>query len=249
MKFLGTLFAVLILAALACLIAWPLGLQGVLRDSIAAGHSLDWIMGGLCLLWLVIILKVPWDLYFQAQGVTFEMQRSRERGVEVVAGREDYIKKLGKRLGLLAIGAHLASAALIAAITYFTGGAIGYYFAAFYLISTLFRPAAAAYAYLSYKLTTIAEETRYPREDVVEIRSRLSSVEQSIRDFTTRLEAIDERLSDEESTRQDETRELRDNVHDLGREFESTISRLTDNQEIIKGLQAFVRLVTRSATT
>lgn len=248
MKFLRTLFGLVILAGLACLIVWPLGLQDVLRDSIAAGHLLDWVMGGLCLLWLVVILKVPWDLYFQARGISFEMQRSHERGVEVVAGREEYIKKLSKRLGVLAVGAHIASAALVAAITFFTGGAIGYYFAAFYLISTLFRPAAAAYAYLSYKLSTIAEETRYPREDVVEIRSRLDGVEQSMRDFSTRVEALEERLGTEERTRDEETRELRDNVHDIGREFESTISRLTDNQEIIKGLQAFVRLVTRTAS-
>lgn len=249
MKFLGTLFCVLLVAALAGLIAWPLGLQDVLRESIAAGHALDWIMGALCLIWLVIILKVPWDLYFQATGVTFEIQRSYERGVTIVPGREEYIKKLRKRLGQLAVGAHLASAVLIAAITFLTGGAVGYYFAAFYIISTLFRPAAAAYAYLSHKLSTIAEETRYPREDIVELRSRVDTGEQSLKDLTERIEAISEKLNSEESTRSEETRELRDHVHDIGREFETTISRLTDNQEIISGIQAFVRLVAKSANS
>ena len=38
-------------------------------------------MGVLCFLWLLVILKAPWDLYFQALQVSFEMQRSRERQI------------------------------------------------------------------------------------------------------------------------------------------------------------------------
>src|ERR1051326_2783803 len=67
-----------LLAALvvAGAVAWLLGLGEVVRASIAAGHMLDWLMGGLCLLWLIVILKAPWDLYFKAREVAFELQRS-----------------------------------------------------------------------------------------------------------------------------------------------------------------------------
>jgi hypothetical protein len=48
--------------AVGGLVAWALGLDDIVRASIAAGHLLDWIMGGLCLVWLILILKAPWDL-------------------------------------------------------------------------------------------------------------------------------------------------------------------------------------------
>ena len=47
--------------------------------------------------------------------------------------------------------------------------------------------------------------------------------------------------------RESEYRELRQSIHAVSREFETTVSRLTDNQEVIKGIQAFVRLITQSA--
>ena len=247
MKFFGTLFSLAFTLGLVALAVWMLDLGDVVRASLAAGHLLDWVMGALCLIWLGVILKVPWDLYFQAHTVSFDLQRSRERGVAIVAGREQYLNSLRKRLGWLAVGAHIASAALVALITYFTGGAVGYYFAAFYLIATAFRPVAAAYVYLSEKLKSIAREVRYPREDVVEMRGRIDAQERNLKDLTTRLESLQSTLDTERTERAEETRELRQNVHNIGREFETTISRLTDNQEIIKGIQAFVRLVAQSA--
>src|SRR5262249_1580668 len=147
-------------------VAWMLGLGDVVRPSVAAGHLLDWIMGGFCLLWLLILLKVPWDLYFQAQQVAFELKRAQERDVIVPADRETYIRALRRRLGWLAVGGHLFSAALVALVAYFSHGQVGYYFAAFYLVSTIFRPAVAGYVYLREKLLAITEEARYPREDI-----------------------------------------------------------------------------------
>lgn len=226
---------------------WLLGLHDVVHASVAAGHLLDWIMGGLCLFWLVVILKVPWDLYFEAQSVTWELQRARERGVAVADGREEYVLRLRRRLGWAAVGAHLLSAALVAGVTYFSGGAVGYYFAGFYLVSTLFRPALAGYVYLSTKLRAIGQESRYPREDVVEIRSRLEEMENTLKSMTLRLDQRDEEIAQDRHARNAETQELRQSVHSLGRQFETAIGQLTDNQEVIKGIQAFVRLISQSA--
>src|SRR5579871_2371015 len=122
------------------LVAWALGLGGSVRSSIAAGHLLDWVTGGLCLIWLLVILTVTWDLYFQTQEVAFELRSSRERGIPIVAGREEYLRALRQRLGWLAVGVHVASAAFVAAVAVCSHGTVGYYFAGFYLLSTLFRP-------------------------------------------------------------------------------------------------------------
>jgi len=242
MRFLWTLFVL----ALLGLAVWLLNLDDPIRTSLASGHLLDWVMGALCLLWLGIILKVPWDLFFQAQAVLFELDRSAERGIPTIAGREGYVRRVRSRLAWAAVGAHLASALLIAGITFFTGGAVGYYFAVFYLISTAFRPAVAGYEYLSRKLLAIAEEAHYPREDVVAMRDQLTLHEGRIKELDLQAEALRRVLDQESAARAEETQELRQNLHALGRELETTVSRLTDNQELIRGIQAFVRLVAQS---
>jgi len=63
------------------------------------------------------------------------------------------------------------------------------------------------------------------------------------------MQQLEESLAREGTEREAETSELRQNIHAIGREFETTVSRLTDNQEIISGIQAFVRLVARSASS
>jgi hypothetical protein len=230
---------VLLWLAVAGVISWLLGLGEVLRASIAAGHLLDWVMGGLCLLWLIVLLKAPWDLYFQARAVAFELQRSRERRVALASGREEYVRAVRQRLGLLAVGAHLFSAALVAAITALTGGRVGYYFAGFYLVSTAFRPVVAGYVYLWRKLRAIGEEARYPREDVVEIRARLEQQEDTLRTLTRQWEAWREEW-------RRESRDLRQHVQALGRHFETVATSLTEDQEVLRGIQALARLVARS---
>jgi hypothetical protein len=229
--------------------AWLLGLDDAVRASLAAGHLLDWVMGALCLAWLIVILKAPWDLYFQAHQVAFELQRSRERNIPITEGREEYVRALRRRLCGMAVGAHVFSAALVAGVTSFAGGVVGYYFALFYLVSTAFRPTIAGYAYLSRKLSAIGKEVRYPREDVAEMRDRLKAQEETGKELTQQLEQVREQLQQEEQARETEDRELRRSVHAIGREFETTVSRLTDNQEVIRGIQAFVRLVAQSASS
>ncbi len=246
MRYLANLAWTLALLVLIVGIGSLFGLSDYIRSSLAHGHLLDWGMGGLCLIWLLVVLTVPWDLYFQAHEVAFELQRARELNIPAVAGRAQYIQTLRRRLGILAIGAHLFSALLVAGITYFAHGTVGYYFAVFYLISTVFRPAAAGYVYLSRKLRAIGEEARYPREDVVELRMRVKEHEERLKSLDAQLKNQNDRLQQEAGIREAEVRELRQSVHTIGREFESAIGRLTDNQEVIKGIQAFVRLVTQS---
>lgn len=205
MRWLSSLMATLVGMAVLALMARFLGLEDILRDAVASGRLLDWVMGALCLLWLLVILKAPWDLYFQASAVAFEQERSRERSVVLAAGRAEYVQTLRRRLGLLAVGAHLVSAALIAAIAFLTGERqVGYWFAVFYLVSTVFRPAVAGYAYLAQKLSTVGEEARYPREDIAEMRARLSAAEDLSLQLRTKTDDLRTQLASETATRAEE---------------------------------------------
>ena len=248
MRSIGAFLGCVLFAVAAAFGLWFLRVDDVARASIASGHLLDWITGGICFVWMLVILKVPWDLYFQAQAVEFEFQRSLERGIPVAPGREPYIRGLRRKLGWFAIGAHLLSAGLVAGVARFTGGQVGYWFAVFYLVSTVFRPAAALYSYLANKLSEILREVKYPREDVFELRERVRRQEDEAKDLARTVEAMRESAAAETAAREQECRELRQGVHAIGREFEATVSRLTDNQEVISGIKAFVRLVAQSAS-
>jgi hypothetical protein len=248
MRWIGSLWGTLVGLGVIVVAARLLGLDDLIRDSIAAGRLLDWLMGAFCFVWLLVLLKAPWDLYFEAHRVAWEQERSREKGIPLAPGRERYVRTVRQRLGVFAVGAHVLSAVLAAGVARFTGGAVGYWFAAFFLVSTLFRPTAAGYVYLRHKLRDVGEESRYPREDVETVVARLGAQEAEAMRLSAELEELRRSAQAEAEARESETRELRQRQMALGREFEATVSRLTDNQEVIRGIQAFVRLIGQAAT-
>src|SRR5262245_19519556 len=92
-------------ALIAIVVAWPFGIMEAGRIGMDATTALDWVTGIACLAWLLVILKAPWDIYFEAHRVAFEINRSRERGLPILPGREAYVLKVKRRLGWIAIGA------------------------------------------------------------------------------------------------------------------------------------------------
>ena len=203
-------------------------------------------MGALCLVWLLVLLKAPWDLYFQAREVAFDQERAQERKIAVAPGRIAYLRRLQRGLAALAVGAHLASAVFVAAVTHYGGGGVGYYFAVFYLVATFFRPLVAAYVYLTRKLFAIGRETRYPREDVVELLAITRRQRNALRDAQKQIKTLRDALDTEAAERRDEQNALRQRMYAMSREFETTLTRLTDNQDVIKGIQAFARLMAQA---
>ncbi|MER7502790.1 hypothetical protein AB0L05_06280 [Nonomuraea pusilla] len=226
-----SLFAVLITAWL------------VLYADVTPSTLLSLGMGAVCLLWLIVILTVPWNLCFAARRVVHEIQVSREQGIEVAQRREDEARAIARRMLRLALAGHVVSAAVIAVVTYVSGAAIGYYFAGFYLLATVFRPVGAYTSHLRERVTTLGEEVRYPRADVLALRGQVRELEETAK---TLREDHDRVAAELEAAKA--ALELAD--HDLGRRltlmtrrFDETVDGLTDNQEVITGLKAFLRLV------
>jgi hypothetical protein len=123
---------------------------------------LSLFLGVLCLLWLILLLTVPWNLYFQARALVQEIRTSRDRGIDVPAEREPEVRRIAARMRWFAIGSHLVSAGIVALITYLSGEAVGYYLAGLYLVSTFFRPAGAYFSYLRERLTTMLQDVKHP---------------------------------------------------------------------------------------
>lgn len=230
------ILAALFWLGLLAVASWLLGLDELLRASIAAGHLLDWVVGLIGLVWLVLLLKVPWDLYFEALQAGFDLQQARDAGRDVAPEREQYLRVLRPRLLWLALGAHLASGAVAAAAGLALGGPVGYWLAAVYIVSATLRPLGAAYLYLRHRLHSMGEEARYPRLDVNELRDRLVRVER-------RLAEVEQKHADDAEQQRQETAELRGQVQRTARELETAVAKVTDNQDVIKGIRAFVRLV------
>jgi hypothetical protein len=222
----------------------------IFEVDVSAAEFLSFAVGALCLAWMIVLLVVPWNVHFQARELIKEIGTSRDAGLEVKPGREEEVRRIARRTLWVAIGGHLLSAAVITVITYFAGSVIGYYFAGFYLVSTLFRPAHAWFVHLHGRLTAMLQEVRHPRDDVLDLKERITFLEaqgENLRQTTEQLHTADLRLEqrletvDVTTTKRDD--ELDRRLDALARQFEDTVAHLTDNQEVIAGIKAFLRLL------
>ncbi|MFE7514157.1 hypothetical protein ACFU8I_23455 [Streptomyces sp. NPDC057540] len=125
--------------------------------------------------------------------------------------------------------------------------------AGFFLLSTAFRPVGACFGQLRRRLGLLLREVTYPRDDVVALRERVAALEGGATVLDGKAEERYRALAELRRTvdavglsahgRADATDRR---IAALAREFEATVNRLTDNEQIITGLKAFLRLL-RSA--
>lgn len=230
------------------------GTGAVLVGAYVVGVPVDVVLGVgagvVALLWLLVLLIVPWNLYFRAHTVLSEIAVSREKGLDVPEARDAEAARIARTMLRAAIGGHVATAGLVVAVTRATGNATGYWFAGFFLLSTLFRPAGAYFGQLRRRLGSLLKDVTYPRDDVVEVRAQVAQLlagaavlegkaEEQYRALAELRRNVDA-LSASMYARTDATDHR---ITTLAREFEATVDRLGDNEEIITGLKAFLRLL------
>ncbi|MFF6872579.1 hypothetical protein ACFZDF_08475 [Streptomyces sp. NPDC007910] len=206
--------------------------------------------GVLGLLWLLLLLTAPWNLYFRAHAVLAEIAVSREKGLVVSGERDVEARRIARVMLRVAVAGHVATAAGVLAVALATGREAAYWCAGFFLLSTAFRPAGAYFGQLRGRLGTLLREVTYPRDDVVALRERVAALEAGASVLQDKAEeqyrALAElrRTVDAVGLSAHERAERTDRgVAALAREFEATVNRLTDNEEIITGLKAFLRLL------
>ncbi|GAA0395150.1 hypothetical protein Acor_64860 [Acrocarpospora corrugata] len=207
-------------------------------------------LGAISLIWLIILLTVPWNLYFSARRVVHETHLSRERGIEVPQAREDEAREIARRMLRFAIAGHLISAAVIAVITFYSGAQVGYYFAGFYLLATFFRPAGSYMSHLRERVTNLMEELHYPRQDVATLRTQVAELtdartrlDQTVNELSESLDELRAELATAQAAAETADHDLNRRITQMSRRFDETVDGLSDNQELITGLKAFLRLV------
>jgi hypothetical protein len=168
--------------AVALLITWLAHLAGVNVStlvSIAAGTA--------ALGWLIVLVSAPWNLYFGAWQVLAEIDSSRRHGVRVESASEIEARRIGRRMLWFALGGHLVTAIGAGLIGYLANETAGYYFAGFYLLSAAIRPAVAYFSHLRSRIGELTREARYPRDDVVVLKSEVQNLTAAVRRLDVEL--------------------------------------------------------------
>lgn len=187
MSFRAFLFA---LAPLTLLVL--LTFFGLRQLNISVGTLLDWLIGVGVFWWLAAVTVLPWNTHFAARDLVEEARVSREKGLVVPEESVAFVRRVAKRFLWLAVGLHLLSAAVLFGLARYQLVAVGYPAAIAALVLTLARPAQRGYEYLADRLRTLSHQLHYPREDVVELRDRVTRLEADVKTLLTMLDFDDE---------------------------------------------------------
>ncbi len=155
---------------------------------IPSGNIVDWLIGVASFWWLITIVTVPWNVYFDAKTAIAEAEQSLEKGIPVEDKQVRYVQKVARWSLLLAIALHFLSAVGLYSLAIAGISAVGYVASAATLLLTILRPAFRAYQYLAARLMAIRREIKYPREDVLDLRSRLEMVTATVRQIEEKLD-------------------------------------------------------------
>src|SRR5215472_17607513 len=91
--------------AVAILITWLAHIAGV------SLHTLLLIVaGGAALGWLIVLVSVPWNLYFAACAVIAQMRVSARRGIDVLDANDAEARRIARRMLWFALSGHVLTA-------------------------------------------------------------------------------------------------------------------------------------------
>ncbi len=204
---------------------------------------LTWGVGGAALIWLIVVVSLPWNLHFRAREVLAELRRSASVGIRVTDEQIAFAEKVKRWTLTTSLGLHILSALVALGLAVLGDQPLGYPFAGFYLLSCLVRPIIASMQQVRRRLENIAQDTRFPHDDVMKMRGMVEAHEAAVKQLNEELAEL-RRQHELLSSGVDRQRaDLEGKVGALARKFEESLDRLTDNQELISGIKAFLRMV------
>lgn len=226
---------------------------------IPTGNLVDWLIGLASFWWLLIIVTVPWNVYFDAQEVIAEAAISKEKEIAVNEKQVIYVKQVQRWSLLVAIALHFLSALGLYTLAASGISAVGYVSSGATLLLTGLRPAIRAYEYLAARLSMIRQQIKYPREDVLELRSRFNQLEDNVKELQKMLD-----LNNSDSwatTQQQKIQQFRQDLasllasleqfqaknqsehEQLSRESKNAISQLTEDSQFLTHVREIIRFV------
>lgn len=225
--------------------------------NIPAGNLIDWGIGIASFWWLMVIVTVPWNIYFDAREVIAEANTSKQKEITVDEGQIEYAEKISRWSIIVAIALHIISAIVLYWLAAIGVSSVGYFSCAATLLLTILRPSIRTYEYLAYRLKMIREQILYPREDILELRSRFDILESSVKYLQ---EQIDPLQGDSWAGKQQreweilhqESARLRANLEQLqanneveheklSREAKSAIAQITEDGQFLNHVREIIR--------
>jgi len=224
--------------AAALLFAWLARLAGVPLSALLA------VGGGVAaLMWTVVLVTVPWNLYFDARQVLRRIAAARERGIAVPESRDREARLIAHRMLWFAIAGHVGTAVETAVFASVSGNLVGYWLAAFYLISTAARPAAAFFKHLRERLMVLRVESSFPPDDVESLRMRVGATETELGLLRTGFDQGRTAVAEELGRLRVQAAAERDRIEQMARRIEVALDGMSDHQELLTGIRALVRMI------
>ena len=233
-------------------------LFGILKWlGIPAGNLLDWVIGIASFWWLVIIVTIPWNIYFEAREVLAEASLSREKNIRVDEKKIEYVTQVSRWSILGAIALHLLSATGLYILAATGISVVGYVSSGAALLFTGLRPAIRGYQYIANRLYAIRQQIKYPREDIIELRGRFQKLEATVRGLSERLDPKKPRSL--VVTQQTEWQQMREDLarlrasldqvkaqnelehQNLSHEAKNAIAQLTEDSQFLAQVREIIR--------
>lgn len=229
-------------------------------------HQMGWVDGvvlgraaaalGL-VLGLVGVVRLPWDLTFQARNALAQQEASRRRGLEVDEAEMVFARKSARRALTLAVLLHLVGAALAFAGRAILGAELGTLLAIAFLASMGLRPIHAFYLHTASRLRAASRDAAVRPPDARtladtddELRSGLEALTEELRihrEATTgQLAIIEERTQEEAKAWRRAATSTDEKLERVLREFERTVEKTQQSGDVLAGIRAFVQLVRES---
>lgn len=234
----GSVYAGFSLALLLLLIFAGLHWLGI-----PTGRFLDWIIGTASFIWLITIVTVPWNIYFEAKETLAEAQQSEQQGISIAASERATVQLIAKRSLLVVLVLHALSAIVFygLAITGISG--VGYFGSIAALLLTLLRPAIRTYQYFAMRLQLVRQQFKYPREGVVELRQQVSQLVDTVRTLEQRLDL--DQPNSWISTQQRQWEALRNDLTTLAvNQEELKVMNQADHERLVREAQQSIAQLT-----
>lgn len=155
---------------------------------IPTGSILDWAIGIGIFEWAILIVTVPWNIYFKAKAAVQTGQESQRQGISVEDRQIQYASGIATKSLIVAIGLHLGTAIGLYWLAINGITSLGYWSSIGVLLLTLLRPAISTYEYLAARLSAMQEQFAYPRADILELRGRFDHLEYQVTQLTSQLD-------------------------------------------------------------
>lgn len=225
-------------------------------------HQLGWVDGPLLLrasaalalvAGLLAVVRLPWDLAFQARGALARQEAAQRRGLVVDPVEIEFSRRSASRAMALAVVLHIAGAGLAAMASALLGPELGGILAVSFVAAMALRPVHAFYLHTRARLARAAGAAELPGPDAITLDAAVHALRlehQAMREenvvarraLEQRLDVVEERTRDEASAWRGAITDTDQKLLKGLRDLERTLERGQEGAELLAGVRALLRL-------